>query len=57
MEMLFLNKGKQNLFVDNLGQSPGSTRTLVRMDSNTGFIAFVTVFHSLFSPVLIKIHV
>lgn len=57
MEMLFLNKGKQNLFVDNLEQSPRTARTLVRMDSNTGFIAFVTVFHSLFSPVLIKIHV
>jgi len=50
MEMLFLNKGKQNMFVDNLEHSLRTTCTLVRVDSNTGFIAFVTVFHAVYFP-------
>lgn len=44
MEMLFSNKGKQNIFVDNLGQSLRTVSTLARMVSNTGFIAFATIF-------------
>lgn len=44
MEMLFLNKKKQNMFVGNVGQSLRSVSTLARVDSNTGFIAFITVF-------------
>lgn len=44
MEMLFSNKKKQDVFVGNLGQSLRSASTSARMDSNTGFIAFITVF-------------
>ena len=44
MEMLFSNKNKQNMFVGNLGQSLRSASSLARMDSNTSFIAFITVF-------------